>query len=229
MSYNLLSKLDLIPTGFILQKDVYTTNLLYANNQFPLKSLRERLPFLHPSQEKKNLNYSVNNLRLNESTSNLDKNNNDLNYSARSKIKNLKKILKMKYPIPKGKMMSIKDLNFYQEMSNKNIRVKNIDDDLNITSNKGKKILYKFKNTKSPIMPKLPLIPTKNYNNNNQNKEKSLSMSMSSARLKNVIDHLNEDLKNIKIFEAKRKENIIRDKFFNTQIYVNNIIHRDCY
>ena len=94
MSYNLLSKLDLIPTGFILQKDVYTTNLLYANNQFPLKSLRERLPFLHPSQEKKNLNYSVNNLRLNESTSNLDKNNNDLNYSARSKIKNLKKILK---------------------------------------------------------------------------------------------------------------------------------------
>ena len=39
-----------------------------------------------------------------------------------------------------------------------------------------------------------------------------------------MIDHLNDELKNIKIFEAKRKQNIIRDKFFNTQIYVNNII-----
>ena len=27
--------------GFILQKDVYTTNLLYANDQFPTKSLRK--------------------------------------------------------------------------------------------------------------------------------------------------------------------------------------------
>ena len=221
MSYNFLSKLDLIPTGFILQKDVYTTNLLYANNQFPLKSLRQRLPFRYPSPEKENPNYSAINLRHNESSSILDIKNNDLNYSVQPKIKNLKKILKMKYPIPKGKIISLKNLNFYQEMNNKNIRVKNIDDDLNITSNKGRKILYKFKNNKSN-MPILPLIPKINDMNNQIKKEKS--MSLSNKRLKNMIDHLNDELKNIKIFEAKRKQNIIRDKFFNTQIYVNNII-----
>ena len=221
MSYNFLSKLDLIPTGFILQKDVYTTNLLYANNQFPLKSLRQRLPFRYPSPEKENPNYSVTNLRHNESSSILDIKNNDLNYSVQPKIKNLKKILKMKYPIPKGKIISLKNLNFYQEMNDKNIRVKNIDDDLNITSNKGRKILYKFKNNKSN-MPILPLIPTINDMNNQIKKEKS--MNLSNKRLKNMIDHLNDELKNIKIFEAKRKQNIIRDKFFNTQIYVNNII-----
>ena len=219
--YNFLSKLDLIPTGFILQKDVYTTNLLYANNQFPLKSLRQRLPFRYPSPERENLNCSVNNLRQNENSSNLNIKNNDLNYFVQPKIKNLKKILKMKYPIPKGKIMSLKNLNFYQEMNNKNIRVKNIDDDLNITSNKGRKILYKFKNNKSN-MPTLPLIPIKNYRIINGKKEKS--MSMSNVRLKNMIDHLNDELKSIKIFEAKRKQNIIKDKFFNTQIYVNNII-----
>ena len=32
--------------GFILQKDVYTTNLLYANDQFPTRSLRKTIPFI---------------------------------------------------------------------------------------------------------------------------------------------------------------------------------------
>ena len=39
--------------GFILQKDVYTTNLLYANDKFPTKSLRKALPFRKPSYMKK--------------------------------------------------------------------------------------------------------------------------------------------------------------------------------
>ena len=37
-----------------------------------------------------------------------------------------------------------------------------------------------------------------------------------------MIENLNDEIKNIKIFEAKRRK--IRDKFFNTQIYVNNIL-----
>ena len=225
MSYNFLPKLDLNPTGFILQKDVYTTNLLYAYNQFPLKCLRKSLPFRHPPSEKEHLNYSVKNLRQNKSIFIPEINENDLNFSAQKKIKNLKQ-LKVKYPIPKGKIMSIKDLNFYQDISKKNIRIKNMDDDLNITSNNGRKIFYRFKNTKPTNIktPKLPLIPLKNFGNEKKRKEKS--MSLSNDRLKKMIDHLNDELKGLKLFEAKRKQQIIREKFFNTQIYIKNIIKR---
>ena len=40
MPNNIYAKVEYPPCGFILQKDVYTTNLLYANNQFPLTSLK---------------------------------------------------------------------------------------------------------------------------------------------------------------------------------------------
>ena len=225
MSYNFHSKLDLNPTGFILQKDVYTTNLLYAYNRFPLKSLRKSLPFRHPPSEKEHPNYSVKNLRQNKSISIPEINKNDLNSSAQPKIKNLKQ-LKVKYPIPKGKIMSLKNLNFYQDISKKNIKIKNIDDDLNITSKNGRKLFYKFKYTK-PLnikTPMLPLIPLKNFGNEKKRKEKS--MSLSNARLKKIIEHLNDELKGLKIFEAKRKQKMIREKFFNTQIYIKNIIKR---
>ena len=38
---NIFTKEEYPPAGFILQKDVYTTNLLYANDQFPLTSLKK--------------------------------------------------------------------------------------------------------------------------------------------------------------------------------------------
>ena len=58
---NIYSKAELPPCGFILQKDVYTTNLLYANDQFPLKSLKKRLPFRPRSGKKmQNPSHSVN-------------------------------------------------------------------------------------------------------------------------------------------------------------------------
>ena len=124
--------------------------------------------------------------------------------------------------MPKGKIMSLNNLIFYQEMSDKNIRIKNIDDDSNITSNNGKKILYKFKDTKhTKMQPMLPLIPLNTFKQVSK-KERNKSMSLSNERLKNMIENLNDEMKNIKIFEAKRRK--IRDKFFNTQIYVNNIL-----
>ena len=49
---NIFEKVELPPHGFILQKDVYTTNLLYANDQFPLTSLKKRLPFRDNSGKK---------------------------------------------------------------------------------------------------------------------------------------------------------------------------------
>ena len=63
MSNNIFSKLEYPPSGFILQKDVYTTNLLYANDQFPLTYLKQRLPFRPP--RKLNPNNSVKILRQN--------------------------------------------------------------------------------------------------------------------------------------------------------------------
>ena len=223
MSKNPRSNFDLKLTGFILQKDVYTTNLLYSYNLFPLKSLRKRLPFRNPHPENEiSKNYSVNILRKNENnTPNFDISKNYLDFIKKPKIRNLKK-LKLKFPMPKGKIMSLNNLIFYQEMSDKNIRIKNIDDDSNITSNNGKKILYKFKDTKhTKMQPMLPLIPLNTFKQVSK-KERNKSMSLSNERLKNMIENLNDEMKNIKIFEAKRRK--IRDKFFNTQIYVNNIL-----
>ena len=71
------------------------------------------------------------------------------------------------------------------------------------------------------MQPMLPLIPLNTFKQVSK-KERNKSMSLSNERLKNMIENLNDEMKNIKIFEAKRRK--IRDKFFNTQIYVNNIL-----
>ena len=42
--------------------------------------------------------------------------------------------------------------------------------------------------------------------------------------LKYIVDQLNNELKNIKQCELERKRSFIRDKFFSTQIYVENIL-----
>ena len=40
-----MDKLEYPPSGFILQKDVYTTNLLFTNEKYSIESLKETLPF----------------------------------------------------------------------------------------------------------------------------------------------------------------------------------------
>jgi hypothetical protein len=173
-----------------------------------LKSLRQRLPFRNPPKENEiSKNYSVNILRKNEyNTPNFSINKKYEDFINKPKIKNLKK-LKLKFPIPKGKIMSLNNLIFYQEMSDKNIRLKNIDDDSNITSNNGKRILYKFKDTKHLRMqPMLPLIPLNSFKQSKK-KERNNSMSLSKARLKNVIENLNDEIKNIKIAITNINEN----------------------
>ena len=39
----------------------------------------------------------------------------------------------------------------------------------------------------------------------------------------NIINQLNDDLRDIKQAELERKKSFIKDKFFSTQIYINRI------
>ena len=217
---NLYEKIEVAPTGFILQKDVYTTNLLYSYDQFPLKALRSRLPFR--PKKKENPNYSVQILRENGNISDFTENKRYF-YSFNSFKPKLLKNRKLFFPLPKKRIYSLNNLNYYEEISKKNLQIKNIDDDLNITSNNGRKIYYKFKETnsfkgKKDLLPMIPLT---------YSRKKRKQGSLTNVSMKNKIERLNDELKIIKKIESHRKKSFVRDKFFNTQIYINNIIEKN--
>ena len=223
--------------GFILQKDVYTTNLLYANDQFPLVSLKQRLPFRPTSDKRINLNDSIRILRERGSRSrNSEKSCSSNNIKSKLLIKK-----KLKFPLIRIKALPLTSLNLHENINRKDVKIKNIDDDLNITSNNGKKIFYRFKKQNKIAnikQTKLPSILNHNYNllNSNYNakfrqrkKKKDKNdydndKSMDKISLNNVVVELNKELKNIENIEKNRKRSFIRDTFFSTQIYVENIM-----
>ena len=217
---NIYKKIDIPPTGFILQKDVYTTNLLYSYDQFPLKSLKSRLPFR--PKKKENPNYSVQIIRENGNISDFTENKRYFYLFNSFKPKVLKN-KKLFFPLPKKRIYSLNTLNYYEKISKKNLQIKNIDDDLNITSNNGRKIYYKFKETnafkeKKDLLPMIPLT----YSRKKIKKE-----SLTNVSMKNKIERLNDELKIIKKIESYRRKSFVRDKFFSTQIYINNIIEKN--
>ena len=223
MSNNIFKKIEFPPCGFILQKDVYTTNLLYANNQFPLTSLKKRLPFRPP--KKLNPNNSVTILRQNGKISDNAENKKEFYFYNTFKPKYLKK-KKLKFPIPNSKPIPLTNLNLYEEISKKDIKIKNIDDDLNITSNNGRKIFYRFKenkffNTKKSLYPSLSA--NNFYGYGRRDKEET---SLAKKTLRNLINQLNEELRNLRQMELDRKKSFIKDKFFSTQIYINHLIEK---
>ena len=140
------------PSGFILQKDVYTTNLLYANDQLPISQLSKLLPFRPPTGRKpQDPSNCLQIIRQNGFIS-YNTENEDLFYAKNTfKPKKLRH-RKLKFPIPKYRTPPLSAVDFYSRLRDKNIRIKYIDDDLNITSRNGKKIFFTFKNK---------------YNNNN--------------------------------------------------------------
>ena len=117
-------------------------------------------------------------------------------------------------------------MNLYEEISKKDIKVKNIDDDLNITSNNGRKILYKFKENNSNNNNKkiLPSISGNNLHEYKKISEKDKSLAKISLR--NKVNQLNDELRSIKQIELDRRRSFIKDKFFSTQIYINKIIEK---
>ena len=91
-----------------------------------------------------------------------------------------------------------------------------MDDDLNISSNHGKKFIYKYKENKSfKAFPPISLKKGKNIKLKNEN-------SLSKISLKKVVKRLNNDLRNIKLIESNRKKSFVKDRFFSTQINIEN-------
>ena len=240
---NIFTKVKLPPSGFILQKDVYTTNLLYANDQFPLTALTKRIPFRQQyeksEKKKQNHNHSVRILREKGNISeNLKKKKtyyllND--YNPKQQFKNKK----LKFPLPKIKALPLTCLNLHEEISKRDLKIRNMDDDLNITSKIGKKLIYKFKfnenklsNSQKSNFPLLFKSRKKLINKNNKNviksnklhKKREYDKSMDKISLKHIVGQLNNELRNIRQNELDRKRSFIRDKFFSTQIYIENVM-----
>ena len=228
---NIFSKVEYPPSGFILQKDVYTTNLLYANDRFPLTSLRKRLPFRPISRQKiPNPNDSIQILRQNGKISENSERKKIFYLLSDFKPKALNK-RKLRFPLPKIKYTPLSNLNYYEDISKKDLKIKNIEDDLNIYSKNGKKIFYKFKENKLTNNSKsnFPLIEKHHKTLSNSKTKKHIrkirregDKSMDKLTLTNVIDQLNDNLKNIRQLEIERKKAFIKDKFFSTQIYVDS-------
>ena len=140
-----------IPSGgFILKKDVYTTNLLYADDRFSKKSILKNLKFRKPHTNIP-LNTSKSLIILHENFDEFKKMyNKNKNYSCLKK-KSKKTWGKIQFPLPRVNAKSMSAFNLNKNFCNKNVKIRFMEDDLNITSNKGKKINYNFKgnNTKN--------------------------------------------------------------------------------
>ena len=131
--------------GFILQKDVYTTNLLYANDKFSTKSLRTTLPFRKPPHAvKTNPNSCI--TILSEKKPKLEINDEILTNSKfffkHKKLGNKR----LKLPLPKMKTIPLTNSILHEEICKEDIKIKYLKDDSNIYSNSGKKLLYNLRN-----------------------------------------------------------------------------------
>ena len=218
---NIYARVEYPPSGFILQKDVYTTNLLYANDQFPLKALKKRLPFR--PYKKLNPNNSLMIMRQNGHISDNSETKNLFNFYSTFKPKYLNK-KKLNFPMPKSKTVPLTNLNLYEAISKRDVKIKNIDDDLNITSNNGRKIYYKFKDNKFLRNTKYLLPSISNNNIYTYNKKVRGKNSYGKISFKYIINQLNDELRNIRQMELDRKKSFIKDKFFSTQIYISRLI-----
>ena len=132
-------------SGFILQKDVYTTNILYENNLIPDTSkLKYILPFRPKSgripQDPSTCIRIMKQIYPIPFVTNMD---NIFFIKKNLKSKKLKN-KKLKFPLPKMKLRPISSNDFYTNIRGK--RARNIEDDLNITTRHGKKIYISFKN-----------------------------------------------------------------------------------
>ena len=174
------------------------------------------MPFRIQKKENNNPNYSFQILPFTGNNSFIVKKQKLFNFIDKpKKVNNICK-QKLKFPIPKRKIISLKHLNLYEGITKKNIKIKNMDDDLNISSNHGKKFIYKYKENKSfKAFPPISLKKGKYIKLKNEN-------SLSKISLKKVVKRLNNDLRNIKLIESNRKKSFVKDRFFSTQINIEN-------
>ena len=177
--------------GFILQKDVYTTNLLYANDKFPTKSLRKTIPFLKPSYMHKTNPDSCITI-LNEKRPKLEINDEILTNSKypfkHKKLGNKR----LKFPLPKMKTIPLRNSILQEEICKEDLKIKFLKDDSNIYSNSGKKLFYNLTSKENSTL---------NQNNNKNNRDFVFKKRNSiKLNFKNYLDHKKEE-------EEKQKYN----------------------
>ena len=133
-------------SGFILQKDVYTTNILYENNLIPNTNLKRLVPFRPKSgRVPQDPTPCLKILRQIGPIQRIPKYEDFFILKKSFRPKKLRN-KKLKFPLPKLRLRPISSNDFYKNIRGKNIRTRNIEDDLNITSKHGKKIFYSFRN-----------------------------------------------------------------------------------
>ena len=191
--------------GFILQKDVYTTNLLYANDKFPTKSLRKTIPFLKPSYMHKTNPDSCITI-LNEKRPKLEINDEILTNSKypfkHKKLGNKR----LKFPLPKMKTIPLTNSILQEEICKEDLKIKFLKDDSNIYSNSGKKLFYNLTSKENSTL-------NQNSNKNNRDfvfkKRNSIKLNF-----KNYLKHEKEE-------EEKQKHKISLKN--NSSMGKNNI------
>lgn len=134
------------PSGFILQKDVYTTNLLYANDQLPPDQKNKWFSFRSvPNQKPNNPSKSIKVYKETEASK--------TKYIEKSEIKDISspknsrklKRSKLSFPLPKITIPPLTTVNYNKNLCRRDLNIKFMDDDLNIASRKAKKIFYNYK------------------------------------------------------------------------------------
>ena len=221
-------------SGFILQKDVYTTNLLYANDRFSTRSLKKTLPFRSPfGRQPEDPTQCLQILRQNGNISNNTGNENIFYLFNSYKPKKLKH-RKLKFPMTKCRISSASLNDFYSKYRDKNVKIKYIEDDLNITSHNGKKIYFNFKNN---FIANENTTRTDNIGKVSQKKQRPFScinknIFEAQNKMDNIINLFNnnnmfmrQNISNFGKDKDKISENKIKfldkDYFFTTQMDFN--------
>ena len=131
-------------SGFILQKDVYTTNILYENNLVCDSNLKNIVPFRPKSgRVPQDPTTCIQILKQICPIPLTTKNSNVFLFRNKIKTKKLKN-KKWKFPLPKIRLRPISSNDFYKSIRGENIKTQNIEDDLNITSKHNKKIYFSY-------------------------------------------------------------------------------------
>ena len=206
--------------GFILKKDVYTTNLLFEHKRINF-STKNLIPF-------RNINPNPNDININEF----------LKVNSCRKLQKVESIFKpklhkLKFPLNRIIPPSKSNIDFYPNF--KGNKIIYIDDDSNITSLNGKKINFSIKNEENKI--------TFNeiFNRNHKFTNRMLiNISKIDKNKKDFgVNTYNEynngfnDFKTIKIKKIKLPENYNNnnnnenDLMFQTQIKFHNIYNND--
>ena len=166
-----------LPSGFILQKDVHISNILFANSQIPINQISKLLPFRPPTGRiPQDPSSCLQVLKINNFYS-LNPQKSSLFYLKKGSKNKKSNNLKLKFPFPRYKLMPITAMNFHSSLTEKILKIKYLEDDLNITSKKEKKLLYSFNedyyfpkfNIKEKIIKPNILKNEKEYENKNYN------------------------------------------------------------